>query len=289
MSLKKPTAMDIRVLFTTYNRLEFTKKSLNSLIGSNCGEILIFDNGSTDGTQEWLKTLESKKVMVVQNTENIGVAGAMNYFFENTSNEIYVAKIDNDTVVPVDWLDKLLASAINCRLDIVQAKHSIMRQSHVSGDFDTWMKTLETDAAYKNIHYSSHVGGTAILIRRAIIDERLESKWVLGGWDKFQSEHSELRIAFDSSVEVALLDTESGAQIHDNNRQYYKETKRKNLNSSETIARLTKQTIELVDTNSKLIEENKNLNNQLKSIHRSRSYKLISSLRRVSRFFFINK
>ena len=167
-------ALRIPVLFTTYNRLEYTKKSLKSLIASDCGKIVIFDNNSNDGTIEWLDSLKNAKLEIIKNPKNDGVSGAMNYFFSVTKNNKYVAKVDNDTVVPKDWLTKLYTSAEDCDLDIVQAKHPIIRLSHISGSFDEWMKTLEQDKKYDDIYYSSHVGGTAVLIRRNIVKKSLE-------------------------------------------------------------------------------------------------------------------
>lgn len=229
---------EVPVLFTSYNRLEYTRESLSRLIESCCGTILVFDNMSTDGTREWLKTLGSAKLSIHYNEKNEGVAGAMNFFFNATEGCKYIAKVDNDTVVPRDWLTKLLESAEECELDIVQAKHPILRQSHPSGDFDEWMKTLPADKRRPNIRYSDHVGGTAVLIRRSKIDSQLESKWLLGGWDKFQAEHPDLKIAFDSAVEVELLDTRGGRQLQERYERYYEETKRKNLTDKEVIERL---------------------------------------------------
>lgn len=280
-----PDPKEVPVLFTTYNRLEYTKKALKALIDSNCGLITVFDNNSQDGTADWLSKLSSKKVHLVLNKTNLGVSGAMNYFFANTRDAHFVAKVDNDTIVPKDWIEKLMHSMNECKLDIVQAKHPIMRQSHISGDFDTWMKTLASDTKLKHVHYSSHVGGTAVLIRREIISEKLESKWVLGGWDKFQAAHPNLRIAFDSSVEVALLDTKGGSQIHDKYSAYYKDTQRSNLEQQDVIDRLTKEVIDLNELLSIQKERNQSLKTELEAVYRSRAYKLISSIRKIKSVF----
>lgn len=216
----------IPVLFITYNRLDFTKKSLESLVQSHCGEIIIFDNNSTDGTKNWLKKLNDKKIKVVFNNSNVGVSGAMNYFFSITRRRKYIAKVDNDTIVEKDWLLMLFQAASEKRVDIMQAKHPILKITHPSGKFDEWMKTLERDKTNSLIFYSDHVGGTGIIIRRKAIKEELRSNWVLGGWDVFQSEHPELKKAFFTGTKLGLLDTYEGGTNYKKYEGYYKKTGR---------------------------------------------------------------
>lgn len=217
---------EIPVLFTTYNRLDFTKKSLKSLLDSECGEIYIFDNNSTDGTQKWLKAQKNKNIKLRLNKKNFGVSGAMNYFFEKTKNKEFVAKVDNDTIVEKDWLKKLLDVSRELNLDLVQAKHPIYKLSHPSGSFDEWMKEKEQDKKNKKIFYSDHVGGSGVIIRRSKINAKLNSEWVLGGWDKFQEKNKKLLKAFYAGTEIDLLDTKNGEIIDTQHEKYYKETAR---------------------------------------------------------------
>ena len=49
--------MGIDLVFITYNRLDYTKKSLASILADPTEEfnLYIWDNASTDGTREYLK------------------------------------------------------------------------------------------------------------------------------------------------------------------------------------------------------------------------------------------
>jgi rhamnopyranosyl-N-acetylglucosaminyl-diphospho-decaprenol beta-1,3/1,4-galactofuranosyltransferase len=67
----------IPVLMITYNRLEYTKKALEALFLSQGRKIFIIDNGSSDGTREWLESHPWKMTMnITYNKDNIGIAGA---------------------------------------------------------------------------------------------------------------------------------------------------------------------------------------------------------------------
>lgn len=214
---------NIPVLFTTFNRLDYTKRSIKSLLDSEVKKIIIIDNASTDGTQEFLKTITDKRVQVVYNKENGGVRGAMQQFFDLFPNEEWVAKIDNDTIVPKDWLSKLLKCATENGLDIVQAKHGITKETHPKG----WAGIREVctkiaDGVYK----SNCVGGSGTLIRRQVVDELPESDWVLGGWTHWQKRHLEVTKGFCEHVEITLFDTDENGAKYSDYPEYYKFTKR---------------------------------------------------------------
>ena len=222
----KQTSRDVPVLFTTYNRLEYSKRALEALIESECGQIIVVDNFSTDGTREWLESMKEFVTIILQE-KNTGVAGAMNIFLQQTSTATFVGKVDNDTVVKQDWCSRLLQKLIDCRLHIVQAKHPILAATHTGGDFDAWMRTMQRDRKDHSIFYNRFVGGSGIVFRRNIIDAVPETEWKLYGWNKFQKEHPELKKAFCTEVEIELLDMfKEGCSDYSKYPEYYKETRR---------------------------------------------------------------
>lgn len=105
----------IPVLLVTYNRLEYTKKAIESII-RNPGlpvSLSIWDNGSTDGTIDWLKEWigspwRKDVCRIGSGLKNVGLAPAMNWFFRENAGEDYVVKVDNDTVLPDNWLADLM-------------------------------------------------------------------------------------------------------------------------------------------------------------------------------------
>jgi glycosyltransferase involved in cell wall biosynthesis len=90
---------DVSVIILCYNRLDYTKKCYDSLI-KNCPEkteVVFVDNGSTDGTRDWLKLFEKEKdVKVVLNESNLMPAGGNRVGLQKASKAKYYLLCDND-------------------------------------------------------------------------------------------------------------------------------------------------------------------------------------------------
>lgn len=106
-------AASIHLAFVTYNRLDYTKRSLAALLAdpSEQFSLTIWDNGSTDGTAEYLKreVNDPRVTELVLSQENVGQAGAMNHAWGRTDAEL-IGKLDNDCLVPPGWT-RVLAQA----------------------------------------------------------------------------------------------------------------------------------------------------------------------------------
>lgn len=78
-------------------------------------EIVVVDNGSTDGTAEYLREVATRpgpeRVAVVPGEAKLSFAAAVNRGLAAARGEFLVL-LNNDTVVAPDWLDGLLAHAV---------------------------------------------------------------------------------------------------------------------------------------------------------------------------------
>lgn len=107
----------LSLIVLTYNALDYTKKCLKSIKDNSLVdyEIIVIDNNSTDGTQDYLTSYlpdNFKNYRLVLNTENKGVAGGRNQGI-NLSNGIYCVFLDNDTEVSRGWDKTILNHFIN--------------------------------------------------------------------------------------------------------------------------------------------------------------------------------
>jgi GT2 family glycosyltransferase len=96
----------VSIIVPAYNcrsTIEKCVESLKALDYPNC-EILIMDDGSTDGTGKYLDTVEGIRVM---HLENAGPGRARNIGLEHARGE-YVAFTDADCVVDPGWLNALM-------------------------------------------------------------------------------------------------------------------------------------------------------------------------------------
>lgn len=100
---KKDKLPLISVVMLNWNGLTDTKTCIATLRKNTYPnfEIIIVDNGSKDGSKEWLKS--QKDIIVVDLPENLGVTGGHNKGYEAAKGE-FIANLNNDTVVDKDWL-----------------------------------------------------------------------------------------------------------------------------------------------------------------------------------------
>ena len=109
---------DVSIVIPLFNQLEYTRRCLESLLVDTTWvkEIILINNGSSDGTAEYLATL--KGVTVITNPENMGCAAAWNLGVKAAST-YWIAILNNDIIVSPDWLHGLFESAERDSLDIV--------------------------------------------------------------------------------------------------------------------------------------------------------------------------
>lgn len=79
----RPEIDVVGVIIPTFNRCGFLRESLASVLSQSYQnlEILVIDNGSTDGTPEFLTSIRDPRVRYLVNDHNIGLAGSLNRGF----------------------------------------------------------------------------------------------------------------------------------------------------------------------------------------------------------------
>ena len=97
--------MKVAAVTITFNRLELTKQTIDSFYSkTNVDYHLFIDNGSTDGTQEWIKQYDH-----IQLDRNYGIAYALATAVKALDGYDYILKLDNDIeTVTDDIINKIL-------------------------------------------------------------------------------------------------------------------------------------------------------------------------------------
>ena len=93
--------MKVSVVTPNYNGERFLEAFLESLENDSelIGEVIIVDNGSDDGSRDYIKNCAfSFPIRLVENTENLGFAPAVNQGISNAKYE-YIFSLNNDTEV----------------------------------------------------------------------------------------------------------------------------------------------------------------------------------------------
>ena len=108
--------MTVNVIIPVFNRINETKKIISNLRVQNTAEeikILIIDDGSNDGTSEWLSSQED--LFFLRGNGKLFWGGAIdlgiNYIIKNYPSDEWILLINNDVEVKKDYVDNLLKIA----------------------------------------------------------------------------------------------------------------------------------------------------------------------------------
>ncbi len=104
------------IIIPVFNNLEYTRSCLKSIYENtetNTFKIIVFDNGSKDGTNIYLENIrkEYNNLNFIRNETNLGFAIANNLSAKQADTEKIVF-LNNDTLVTKDWL-KLLVQELD--------------------------------------------------------------------------------------------------------------------------------------------------------------------------------
>ncbi len=102
----------VSIIILTFNQLKHTKLCLKSIKEhtQQPHELIIVDNGSTDGTMDYLREYVGNhtNTRVVSNAENLGFAAGNNQGLAVAKGD-YLLLLNNDTIVTEGWLTRLLS------------------------------------------------------------------------------------------------------------------------------------------------------------------------------------
>lgn len=153
--MKKVAAVTI-----TFNRLELTKRTIESFYSKTSVDYHLFiDNGSTDGTAEWITQFDH-----ILLGKNYGIAYALATAVKALSGYDFILKLDNDIeVVTEDVVNKMLAF------------HEKVKDNFVCSPVDEMIDPAfypsilsKTKIAGYNIQITSHTGGAFQLMPEKI-------------------------------------------------------------------------------------------------------------------------
>lgn len=107
----------VRIITINWNSGELTTRCVQSLLDTEYPkdrfEIVVVDNGSTDGSLDSIRTTfgghrGSPVLRILENGLNLGFAEGCNRAMRDHDGISFVALVNNDTEVEVDWLGHLV-------------------------------------------------------------------------------------------------------------------------------------------------------------------------------------
>lgn len=109
--MTKPNNMEILAVVLCWNNRDIIKLCIDSLLAQKeTVEILVVDNGSEDGSYDFLESTYKEKIKLFKNAKNLGFSGGANIGFKQARDKgfKYVALLNSDAVADVDWLTQLI-------------------------------------------------------------------------------------------------------------------------------------------------------------------------------------
>jgi glycosyltransferase involved in cell wall biosynthesis/GT2 family glycosyltransferase/predicted O-methyltransferase YrrM len=191
ISAAKPDAQpEASVVIPVFNNLIYTRQCITSLFTVKEPvnfEVIVVDNGSTDGTAEYLKQLPPA-VRVVSLGENLGFAKGCNMGAREARGR-YVCFLNNDTVVLPGWLSAMVECmkrdaeiGIVGNLQIFPGTEKVQQAGIVCGA-DKMVRSIYNNElpadhpAVRKPREFQFIAGSCMLIEK-------EFFWRLGGFDE---------------------------------------------------------------------------------------------------------
>lgn len=160
--------MTVAAITITYNRLELTKQTVESFYHKTGVDYHLFiDNGSTDGTQEYLKDFNH-----ILLDKNYGIAYALREAFRSLAQYDFILKLDNDIeTVTDDIINKMIHFYEIAGLNYVCSPIDLYLDKHFAPPI-IGKQVIEN----YDLHYVTHTGGAFQLIPYQIC-KQLCNEW----------------------------------------------------------------------------------------------------------------
>jgi GT2 family glycosyltransferase len=108
---------DLSIIVVNWNLKDDTRECIESLLngGASLNQIIIVDNGSTDGSISALRNYYKNSIYIIDAKENLGYAAGANLGIEYALSRDYkwLLLLNNDTLVATDFINEMHNAVLN--------------------------------------------------------------------------------------------------------------------------------------------------------------------------------
>lgn len=178
----------VSIVMLTFNALEYTRRCVDSLSRHTAypHEVIFVDNGSTDGTKDYLRDIVAvnPNYRLIDNPANIGFSAGNNQGAKAARGE-YVFLLNNDVLVADGWLESMVSALerderigmVGPISNYISGRQRLEEIPYKNDEgYYGFARTVRT-ANRGKVTPRRRIAGFAILIRKALYDE-------LGGLDE---------------------------------------------------------------------------------------------------------
>lgn len=180
------SAPRVSVVIPTYERCEVVARAVESVLRQDLGdlEVLVVDDGSTDGTKHVLRAFEDDRLRYVA-SRHVGAAEARNVGARQARGH-WLTFLDSDDTVTRDWLSSMLAETLTPGTALVSCGYT--ERAEGSPVIRSQRLPRPASPAIGPITELVVTGGTYLVLRDLFLD--------IGGFDPEQpaGQHRELAL-----------------------------------------------------------------------------------------------
>ena len=170
MSEARAVSPPVSVILPVHNGMPYLPEAVDSILNQTYGdfELIIIDDGSTDGTADYLTTIRDPRLQVYEQ-ERQGLAASLNRAV-SLATGMYVARQDHDDISLPERLAKQVA---------------FLEQNPECGMVGTWASIWEEDRVTSRVHrhpldshtlryellFNNPFVHSSILVRRSVFDQ----------------------------------------------------------------------------------------------------------------------
>ncbi len=166
----------ISIIIPAFNQLAYCRECIESLKASTPSELyelILVDNGSTDGVSEYFDGVEG--AVVIHSPTNLGFAAGVNLGLSRTRGHALL--LNSDTVLPRGWLERLHAAMMQSEdIGLVGPRSNCVSGAQLIPDLNldnyTTLNNFAEKLAHENvgrIRYVARLVGFCLLIRDTVL------------------------------------------------------------------------------------------------------------------------
>ncbi len=145
----------LSVVLPCYNAAEFLQESISSVLAQTFTdfELLIIDDGSTDGSSEIISKQNDSRIKVLRNEKNLGLIKTLNTGIAAAKGN-YIARMDADDVSRPERFEKQI---------------SFLEKNPTVGVCGTWMYMIHNKKVYKHRYLTSAIIKSALVFNNPVV------------------------------------------------------------------------------------------------------------------------
>lgn len=158
----------VSVVMPVYNAMEYVDSAIKSIIDQTYEnyELIIIDDGSTDGSKEIIKSFGDNRIVFIENTKNIKLVETLNKGLDMAKGE-FIARMDADDIALPQRFEK--------QVDYLLKNPQVGVLGTAYESFDAIKKKVFYEINHDDIKwrqlYECHIAHPTVMMRREVIEK----------------------------------------------------------------------------------------------------------------------